>query len=429
VLIVAVWATPCVAQDHPGGMLGIETPWWPQIRRDCPPAINDKSPEGKPITHTERAEEVETCLIDLLSDDPIHPVLESVAPRSGTAAGLSGGWDFSHGTDQISAAARALVSVNGFWVVDAKYTLAPRIKRGGPTHTIARPRIDFYSRYWDLPSLAYYGLGPASPHIAIPFKFQELITGADASFPAFDWLQLGTRVEFRRPQVEASGVAPTIPGVTVPASFIRYSAIAHLHSPAIPPYTAAATLDYSVYEDVGEGPLSFGQFTTRLIVTHPITHNIRTDSGATRSLIDRVFCHAAKVTACDYGTITFKGQLTLSNTFDHSGIPFYYQPTLGGTDLDGFDTLRGFDDYRFRAPDDWLAQVEYSHVIWGPLGLLLFYDAGKVALGTSQMNFAEVRQDFGVGATLTMVSRMVLRAYIAFGSGESTSTAVKLAQF
>jgi hypothetical protein len=410
-------------------MLGVETPWWPTIRRDCPPAFSDTSPEGTPLSHAQRTEQLETCALDVLSDDPIHPIAESVAPRSGVAGGLSGGWDFSHGTDQVALAAHGLISVNKFWVVDTKYTIAPRIRRNGPTRTIARPRFDAYARYWSLPSLTYYGLGPTAPHISTPFGFQELITGVDGSFPTFDWLQLGGRVEFRRPQIFASELTPATPGVTVPATFFRYSAVAHLHTPAMPPYSAFATLDYSIFEDVGHGPFTFGQFTTRLTWTRDLDHNIHADSGHGLSLIDRVFCHAAKVTACDYGTITVNGQVAIANTFGHSVIPFYYMPTLGGTDIDGFDTLRGFDDYRFRAPDNWLAQVEYSHVIWGPLGLLLFYDVGKVALDTPQLNFAQVRQDFGVGATVTMLSRMVFRAYIAFGSGESTQTAVKLAQF
>jgi hypothetical protein len=410
-------------------MLGIETPWWPEIRRDCPPALSGTSAEGAHLSHTERFDEAETCVIDLLSDDPIHPVLESVAPRSGFGGGVAGGWDFSHGTDQIAFSAHAVGSVNGFWVVDGLYTIAPRIKRGGPTHTVARPRFDFYSRYWDLPSLAYYGLGPSAPHLQRTFGFQELITGGDASFPVFDWLQLGGRVEFRHPQVEAGEVPVATPGVTAPASFVRYGAVAHLHTPASPPYDLMATLDYSAYQDVNGGALSFGQFITRVVWARPLTRAIRTDSGESLSIIDHVFCHQAKVSACDYGTITVTGQATLSNTFGRSAIPFYYQPTLGGTDINGFDTLRGFDDYRFRAPDDWLAQVEYSHPIWGPIALLVFCDVGKVALGTPQLNFADLRQDFGVGATVTVVSRMVLRAYFAFGSGESTSSAVKLAQF
>jgi hypothetical protein len=222
---------------------------------------------------------------------------------------------------------------------------------------------------------------------------------------------------------------PTTPGLARVPAFMRYGAIAQVHTPSLPPYAATATLDYSVYEDLGGSGYTFGRFRTILEWTRPLTHAVPADTTASQSVIDHLFCRAAKVTLCDFGTITLRGRLTISNTFAHSVVPFYYQPTLGGTDIDGFDTLRGFDDYRFRAPDDWLAQAEYRHVIWGPFGLLLFYDVGKVALGASQLNFATVRQDFGVGATVTVVSRVVLRAYIAFGSGEGTASAIKLAQF
>jgi hypothetical protein len=411
-------------------MLGVETPWWPEIRRDCPRALHSTAADGHELSHAERAELLETCAIDILSDDPIHPVLESVAPRAGFGGGLSGGWDFSHGADQVDLAARALGSVNGFWVVGADYTIAPRIHRHGPAHTVARPRFDAYAKLWDLPSLAYYGLGPAAPHIAIPFGFRELTTGVDGTVPAADWLQVGGRIEFRRAQAGGSALAPTTPGPGGQASFVRYGVVAHLHTPSMPPYAAAAMFDYSIYQDVTGGPFSFGQFKARLTWTHPLMHDVRADTAGSRSIVDRVFCHVAKVMACDYGTVTLRGRVTISNTLNgHGVVPYYYQPTLGGTDIDGFDTLRGFDDYRFRAPDDWLAQAEYTHRIWGPVGLLLFYDVGKVALGTSQLNFAQVRQDFGAGATVTVVARMVMRAYIAFGSGESTASAVKLAQF
>jgi hypothetical protein len=78
-------------------MLGFETPWWPEIRRECPMAFRDEA-------------HLETCLVYVLSDDPIHPVLESIAPMSGAAAGLSGGWDLSHARDQADIAGHALVS-------------------------------------------------------------------------------------------------------------------------------------------------------------------------------------------------------------------------------------------------------------------------------------------------------------------------------
>jgi phospholipase C len=42
-------------------------------------------------------------------------------------------------------------------------------------------------------------------------------------------------------------------------------------------------------------------------------------------------------------------------------IPFYMQPTLGGSDIDSVVGLRGFDNYRFRAPDAMFLQAEYDH--------------------------------------------------------------------
>ena len=410
-------------------MLGVETPWWPEIRRDCPPVFNGVAPDGHDLTHAERTAQVETCAIDLLSDDPIHPVLESVAPRSGFGGGLSAGWDFSQGANQNALFVRALVSANLFWATSAEYSIAPRLRHRGPGRTADRPRFDFHTLFWDLPSLAYYGAGPTAPHQQAVFGMREFVGGGDASFPVTDWARLGGRVEFRHPWISDGALAPTTPGLVSQPSFMRYAALVQLHTPSLRPYTALATLEYSIYEALGAGPYSFGRFTTNLEWSRALIHATRADTAASPSLVDRIFCHAAKVSLCDFGTITVRGRLTISNTFAHSVVPFYYQPTLGGTDLDGFDTLRGFDDYRFRAPDDWLAQAEYSHPIWGPIGLLLFYDAGKVALGTSQLNFATVRQDFGLGATLTVVSRVVLRAYIAFGSGEGTASAIKLAQF
>jgi hypothetical protein len=410
-------------------MLGVETPWWPEIRRECPPVFSGTAPDGHALTHTERTEQLETCAIDVLSDDPIHPVLESVAPQSGFGGGLSGGWDFSHGADQNALSARALLSENLFWLVAAQYTIAPRLRHRGPGRTADRPRFDVYTKIWDLPRLSYYGLGPTAPHLAMPYSMREFLAGADGSFPVTDWLRVGARAEIHRPSIGDGSLPLTTPGLASQPWFMRYSALAQFHTPSLPPYAATATLDYSVYQDLGGSSFSFGRFAATLEWTRPLTHSVRADPDASSSFVDRLFCRSAKVTLCDFGTITVRGRVTLSNTFAHSVIPFYYQPTLGGTDINGFDTLRGFDDYRFRAPDDWLTQVEYTHGLWGPIGLLLFYDVGKVALGTSQLNFATLRQDFGAGATLTVVSRIVLRAYIAFGSGEGTASAVKLAQF
>ena len=69
---------------------------------------------------------------------------------------------------------------------------------------------------------------------------------------------------------------------------------------------------------------------------------------------------------------------TFASTFDtgdSSGVPFFMMPWLGGN-----DSLRGFRNYRFRAPHALLLQAEYRWEIWSGLDGALFYDTGQVAM-------------------------------------------------
>jgi hypothetical protein len=60
--------------------------------------------------------------------------------------------------------------------------------------------------------------------------------------------------------------------------------------------------------------------------------------------------------SCLAGTVTVAGRVTVSYTGLGRSVPFYLQPTLGGADFEGIDTLRGLVDYRLRAPNRLLAQ-------------------------------------------------------------------------
>jgi hypothetical protein len=392
-------ATAARGQDHPGGMLGFETPWWPEIRRECPLAFQGKTRDK--WTH------LETCIVYVLADDPIHPVLETIAPMSGLGGGLSGGWDLSHGRIQGDIAGHALVSVNRSWLLSAEYSIAPRLQ-SYPARTPDRPRFDAYATLDELPQLAFYTVGRASRL----YGQRELVSGADYTTPVTEWLRVGGRFEFRR---------ASISGLDGTTSFVHYDAIVLLHYPMSPPHDVDAELNYHIFQDVEGHRLSFGRFNASGTWTRPLKRNVRSDTAHGPSIVDRVFCHEAKIRACDYGTLTVRGRLAVSSTFGRSTVPFYYQPTLGGADINNYDTLRGFADYRFRGADDWLTQIEYGRTIWGPIGLLFFYDAGRVGL-----SFSRVHQDFGLGASVTVASRVVLRTYLAFGGGEGVGSAVRL---
>jgi hypothetical protein len=81
-------------------------------------------------------------------------------------------------------------------------------------------------------------------------------------------------------------------------------------------------------------------------------------------------------------------------------VPFYFQQTLGGSDINGALALGSYRDYRFRAPNLLLFQENFEHSIWGSFGLGLMADQGRVALTRGDLGFSDLKHSFGGGLTL-----------------------------
>lgn len=92
-------------------------------------------------------------------------------------------------------------------------------------------------------------------------------------------------------------------------------------------------------------------------------------------------------------------------------VPFYLMPTLGG-----HDSLRGFRDYRFRGPHALLLQGEYRFEVWSGLDAALFYDAGKVAMRRSELNFSHLESNYGFGFRFNTDNGVIVRVDTALGS-------------
>ena len=114
----------------------------------------------------------------------------------------------------------------------------------------------------------------------------------------------------------------------------------------------------------------------------------------------------------DRRVIALRGLVSSTTASDGSiGVPFYLMPTLGGK-----DSLRGFHDYRFRAPHALLLQAEYRWEIWSGLDGALFTDAGKVAMRRADLNFDRLETDYGVGFRFNTSEGVIMRVDAAFGS-------------
>jgi hypothetical protein len=63
-------------------------------------------------------------------------------------------------------------------------------------------------------------------------------------------------------------------------------------------------------------------------------------------------------------------------------VPFYFQPTQGGWDINGNPSLPNYQDYRLRALSVMFLRESFEHSVWSriPLGISLMADRGKVAL-------------------------------------------------
>ncbi len=132
---------------------------------------------------------------------------------------------------------------------------------------------------------------------------------------------------------------------------------------------------------------------------------------------------------CSPGKVSLSGILNIAYTRPGSDVPFYFGETLGGADLNGNDTLRGFVDYRFRGPSRVFFQAEYRHPLWGPVGMLAFFDIGKVGVLPSDLTLENLRHDTGFGVYLQAGQKVLFRAYVAFGSGEGLRPNYKLPTF
>jgi hemolysin activation/secretion protein len=85
-------------------------------------------------------------------------------------------------------------------------------------------------------------------------------------------------------------------------------------------------------------------------------------------------------------------------------VPFYLQPSLGGSKF-----LRGFERYRFRDQNAFMAAVEHRwHLFPGGFGAL-FFETGMVASEPSELRLSELEYSGGIGLRFTTRDQVVVR--------------------
>ena len=114
--------------------------------------------------------------------------------------------------------------------------------------------------------------------------------------------------------------------------------------------------------------------------------------------------------------LSFHARMQHANEKDDQRIPFFMLPALGGG-----SSLRGYSSWRFRDQNSLLLQAEWRIMVNRYLDMAFFYDAGKVTASTKDIDFENLKDDFGFGLRFHGPFATPLRVEIARSRENSLS--------
>jgi hypothetical protein len=297
----------------------------------------------------------------LTNKDGFHIVHGGVAPGSGIAGGVGYSRRKAYESWRVQFNSSARISVRKYWEVDSNLRLTKSSNTftasdaGGPSGDL---KINVYGLVKDMQRLDYFGIGPETGEgDRAVFHYREGGVGADLSQPVRSWMDVGGAVESIFPHITTIE-NPTVrsvervfteagaPGINSQPNFMHYVGFAGLYTPGQP---EGRKLDYKFFyhffHDWQDNRYSFRRFEADLKHKFPFAKK---------------------------NEFRFRARVPFSETNGGQRVPFYLMETLGGSNIRGDDTLRGFRDYRFRDRDLVLLQTEYLRRVYGPLELHRF---------------------------------------------------------
>jgi hypothetical protein len=423
---------------------------------------------------------VADCAEELFTGQPVHIAVGSIAPQNGFSAGLAyvghkttPNWRTSWNSDAVG-------SINGSWRAGVYLKLvdtheeAPTVSFGTKGRNMKpnltaipeRPVINVYAQAISLNKLTYFGLGSASLEAGRSFYgMRQTIIGASAIKPFYARLSAavfgevnGRFVDIRpsrnepSPSIEQIYSEANTPGLTHQPGTVQFGEGIRMR-PVL--WDDLVHLDYNLtyrqYVTPGDSfsfqrlttdlshQFSIYRKTTRILFPRdtngPDECSVDTDSENSECSVDKFALHPGclkgdtkdpdckAITRDLQGSIGFRFFLAASMTSAGDAVPFYFQPTLGGSDINGNAALASYQDYRFRAPDVMLLRQTFEHSMGSlPLGFTFMVDEGKVGLTRSDLGSSPWIHSFSTGLTLRAGGFPQVILLFSWGGKEGTHT-------
>jgi hypothetical protein len=392
------------------------------IHRDC---VENKSIVG--------------CASTFFTDHPFHISIGTIAPQNGVGAGPALVWHWTPSVNwRWTGSGDAVWAGNGAWRAGAYATLirtkvdVPQVVVGGgaPPRRIRihpYPVIKLYTQSISLPTIFFFGIGPDSQlSNGSVYGETEHITGASAIWPItpnndFDrlvlslfgevngrWVSIRPGVSDDFPSIGQLYTNVIAPGLTSQPGFVQFGEGVRI-SPSLASGHVRLSyfVKYQQFQAPSDSLSSFQRWTVDLNHEFPIYgssipagKDTNTPNDCSTSPSDRK-CPPVALSRNRSGSFGFRALMSRSVVSDGAQVPFYFQETLGGSDLDGNRVLPSYEDYRFRGPNLVLFQETFEHSLFGsPIGIWLAADQGQVSRQNDGLVFSNLAHSWTVGLTL-----------------------------
>jgi len=440
-------------------LLGVASPLWGQDESKLGADFRKEGASFRGSCGSFNFKSFMDCAQVLFTDHPLHIAVGSIAPQNGFAAGPAfvahytpnESWRLSWNVDAVG-------SINGSWragaYMKAISTRPKRIvvvrgrhPRNTQTGSLEDPVFHLYAQTISLNKIDYFGLGPSTLEAARSFYgMRETIPGINVWWPIYQPSMAeislygesnGRFVAIRgsqgqpSPSIEQLYTEATAPGLTTQPSFFQHGEGIRFKTKSLF-LNDHVRLNYLVmfqqYIAPGNSHFSFRRFTTDFSHQIPIYSTTKTYTPGVHNGpddcskgIDDHTCPS--ITKNLEGSIGIR--LFISESMAPSGhvVPFYFQPTLGGSDINGNQSLSSYQDFRFRAPNVLLLRGSFEHSIWKwPLGFAFMVDEGKVALTRGDIAFDHLSHSLSTGLTLRAGGFPQVFLLFSWGGKEGTHT-------
>lgn len=385
-------------------------------------------------------------VVTAFTDHPLHISAGSIAPQNGFGFGPA----FVYGTNfqngwRVRWSLDGVRSTNGSWRAGLYF-------KGYPSPSdpsiATQPIYSGYVQAISLSQIDFFGLGNfTSTKGRSFFGMREIIPGASILYPIFQKSKLhlalygeanGRLVQLRgrsgqsSPSIEQLYTVAEAPGLTHQPGFFQIGEGIRF-GPSIPKTPVKLTYHATFQQFFAPSDSAFSfrrltlDFSHRILLpySHAIPHpnetvgpngDPKTDS---HDKTEKAYSFSRDVEG------SFELRFFLSESIAPAGhvVPFYFQPTMGGSDLNGDRALSSYQDYRFRAPNVMFARAAFEHSLWKlPLGFTAMADYGKVALTRGDLDFDHLRHSFSAGFTVRGENIPQLWILFAWGGHEGTHT-------